>query len=86
MKPRRDDPRFRDLAYIPGPPRIPRELIRKAVQEVVKASKEKELGRPVRLSELKRDPRLPPILDPPYWRKAAPVKSKIAKQTQIAVK
>ena len=81
---------IRDFAFVPGPPRVPRAVIWKAVQAVIKARLEKEWGRPVRLSELKRDPKLPQVMEPSFLRwlcrarirkTASPVpKSKMAKQ------
>lgn len=57
---------YPSVKVIPGPARIPRRVIRKAVHDVLKAHLEQELGRPVTNAEMRRDPKLPPIVHVPY--------------------
>ncbi len=82
----RDEPWVRKLglAYLPGPSRVPRSVIRKAVRDVIKARLEKEWGRRVKNSELKRDPKLPPISFAPF--RYRPVEARIRKTAPTVAK
>src|SRR5262245_61315753 len=82
----RDEPWVRKLglAYLPGPSRVPSSVIRKAMRDVIKARLERELGRPVKNSELKRDPKLPPIPIGPF--RYRPVAARIRKTAPTVMK
>ncbi len=82
----RDEPWVRKLglSYLPGPSRVPHSVIRKAMRDVIKARLERELGRPVKNSELKRDPKLPPIVPGPF--RYRPVEARIRKTAPTVVR
>src|SRR5713226_7325507 len=82
----RDEPWVRKLglAYLPGPSRVPLSVIRKAMRDVIKARLEREWGRPVKDSELKRDPKLPLIVPGPF--RYRPVAARIRKTAPTVAK
>ncbi|HYM09867.1 MAG TPA: hypothetical protein VEU62_04000 [Bryobacterales bacterium] len=87
----KSDPSYPTVKVIPGPARVPRWVIRRAVHDVLKAHLEKELGRPIKNSEMRRDPKLPPIVSgpypvrlDPYWARKAAERAAKAKKTKTA--
>lgn len=68
---RRQEPLYEGMAYRPGGLSVPLKVIKEAVETVIRRRLEKKWGRPVKRSEMRRDPSLPPITEHPLLRKLA---------------
>jgi hypothetical protein len=69
---------YQRMAYRPGGLSVPRRLIERAVETVIRRRLEKDWGRPVKRSEMRRDPTLPPITEHPFLRQLARTSRKTA--------
>ena len=69
--PQRQEPLYEGMAYRSGGLSVPLKVIKEAVETVIRRRLEKKWGRPVKRSEMRRDPSLPPITEHPLLRKLA---------------
>jgi hypothetical protein len=74
--PKKEHTRYAGMAYRPGGLSVPLKVVEEAVETVIRRRLEKEWGRPVRRSELRRDPSLPPLTEHPLLRKLARAKNR----------